>query len=105
MINQPCFPIFIQFGQHTTALRLRFWETDGRTSHRFTGSNRNPPLFRIINRTIEVINNSIMLYHITFVSKQFIIVFRGNNKVFSSPVGPVHQVIAGSKSIESLVSP
>ena len=44
-----------------------------------------------------------MLYHITLMSKQFIVVLGRDDQIDSLPVRPVHQIIAGGKRIECLI--
>ena len=101
--RQPCFPSFIQFHHHPAVLHLPFREMHLRTSHRLAGRNGYTTLFRVIHGTIKMIHHPIVFHHITFMSEQFIIVFGRDNQIRSFPIGPVHQVITGSKGIECLV--
>ena len=102
-ITKPCFPSFIQFHHHPAVLHLPFREMHLRTSHRLAGSNGYTTLFRVIHGTIKMIHHPIVFHHITFMSEQFIIVFGRDNQIRPFPIGPVHQVITGSKGIECLV--
>ena len=99
----PGFPTLIQCSDLPAILTLRNRKTDSRTSHRFTGSNGNSTLLCIVYRTIEMINHSIMFYHIALMSKQFIVVLGRNYQVGPFPVGPIHQIIAGGKCIECYI--
>ena len=99
----PGFPTLIQCHDLPAILTLRNRETDGRTSHRLTGSNGNATLLCVVYRTIEMINHSVMFHHIALMSKQFIVVLGGDNQVGPFPISPVHQIIAGGKCIECFI--
>ena len=100
---QPSFPMTGQLGYLTPALYIRLRETYGRTPHRFTGGNGNPPLLTIINRTIEMINYPIVFYHIAFMCKHLVILLAWNHQIRPFPICPMHQVITRSKRIERLI--
>ena len=46
-----------------------------------------------------------MLYHITFMGKHVVVIFRWNNQVVTLPVCPMNQVVADSKRVVGVVFP
>ena len=98
-----CHPAFVKRSDGATSFALWFRETDLRAAHRYAGGNGNASLLVIVDSTIEVVHDPIVLHHITLMGKHFVVWFRGPDEVFTLPTLPVQQVARDGKGVEGIV--
>ena len=96
-------PVLIQTHNLSFSLLFGCRERNLRTSHRHAGSHGNASLSGMVHGTIEMVNHTLMLQHITLMGEHIIIRFGRINQVGSLPVLPVHQVPAHGKGIVGIV--
>ncbi len=103
ILVHPGFPTFVEIYNCAALLNFRCREMNRRTSHGFTCSHSNSALIILIYCTIKMINNSIVIYHITFMGKQIVVFFGRKNQIGTFPVVPVNQIITARKGIVRLI--
>ena len=96
-------PAVIKACDGTTSFTFRFWEMHSTTAHRYTGSYSNASLLIIVHSAIEVINHTIMLYHIAFMGKHLVVRLCRPDQVFALPTLPVQKVATDGKSVKGII--
>ena len=98
-----CLPVIVKACDGATPLTFRLWETNGRASHGNTGSDGNATLLVVVDSTVEMIDNAIVLDHIRFMGKHLVVGLRGDDEVVALPTLPVNEVATDSKGVEGIV--
>ena len=85
--------------------RFRLRETHFALAQVLARGNGDATLLGIVDGTIEVVDYTIVLYHIAFVGEQLVVGLRGDDEVWSVPVLPMDEITADGKGVVGAVLP
>ena len=85
-------PTLVEIDDGAASLVFGFRETDGRAAHGYAGGYGDAALLVVINSTVEVVDDAIVLDNIAFVGKHLVVGLAGDDEVVTSPVLPVNEV-------------
>ena len=73
VVEKTSIPVVFQIDEGSSAFGIGLWKRNAALAHRLARCHGYSALLGIVYGAIEVIDHAVVLYHITLVSKKFVV--------------------------------